>query len=68
MTERELPAIGKAAEARIELAVERLLERGRRIAEDGFRVVANSGEAAGQSVPHLHFHLLGGRGFSWPPG
>ncbi len=38
------------------------------IAEDGFRVVANSGEAAGQSVPHLHFHLLGGRSLGWPPG
>lgn len=38
------------------------------IAEEGFRVVANSGEAAGQSVPHLHFHLLGGRSLSWPPG
>ena len=34
----------------------------------GFRVVANSGAAAGQSVDHLHFHLLGGRAFSWPPG
>mgnify|MGYP004699382027 CR=1 FL=1 len=34
----------------------------------GFRVVSNSGAAAGQSVPHLHFHLLGGRDFTWPPG
>jgi histidine triad (HIT) family protein len=38
------------------------------IAEDGFRVVVNSGENAGQSVPHLHFHLLGGRKLGWPPG
>lgn len=35
---------------------------------DGFRVVTNSGMAAGQTVPHLHFHLLGGRDFTWPPG
>ncbi|MDO5014902.1 MAG: histidine triad nucleotide-binding protein [Clostridia bacterium] len=36
--------------------------------DDGFRVVSNSGENAGQSVNHLHFHLLSGRPFAWPPG
>ena len=36
--------------------------------DGNFRVVTNSGEKAGQSVHHLHFHLLGGRDFSWPPG
>lgn len=36
--------------------------------DDGYRVVNNCGESAGQSVPHLHFHLLGGRDFTWPPG
>lgn len=36
--------------------------------DEGFRVVTNCGEIAGQSVKHLHFHLLGGRNFSWPPG
>jgi len=35
---------------------------------DGYRLVVNSGAAAGQTVFHLHFHLLGGRDFSWPPG
>jgi histidine triad (HIT) family protein len=35
---------------------------------DGYRVVSNCGEKAGQSVDHLHFHLLGGRNLQWPPG
>lgn len=44
------------------------LAREQGIAESGFRVVANSGANAGQSVFHLHYHLLGGRQMSWPPG
>ena len=35
---------------------------------EGYRVVTNIGEDGGQSVPHLHFHVLGGRAFHWPPG
>lgn len=35
---------------------------------DGYRVVVNCGNHAGQTVPHLHFHLLGGRALGWPPG
>ena len=35
---------------------------------DGFRVVSNVGESAGQSVKHLHFHVLSGRDMTWPPG
>ena len=35
---------------------------------DGYRVVTNIGRDAGQSVDHLHFHLMGGRQMSWPPG
>lgn len=38
------------------------------IAESGYRVVVNSGENGQQSVPHLHFHVLGGRLLAWPPG
>lgn len=35
---------------------------------EGYRVVSNCGEQGGQTVMHLHFHLLGGRKFGWPPG
>lgn len=38
------------------------------IAESGYRVVTNIGEQGGQSVDHLHFHVLGGRQMGWPPG
>ena len=37
-------------------------------AETGYRVVFNTGVQAGQTVPHVHGHLLGGRPFTWPPG
>lgn len=50
-----------------------LLNAAKKIAEEfgldeGYRVVINQGEAAGQTVPHLHAHLLGGRTLTWPPG
>ncbi len=38
------------------------------LAEDGFRVVINVGKDGGQSVDHLHLHILGGRHLTWPPG
>ena len=38
------------------------------IAGSGYRVVINSGADAGQSVFHIHVHVLGGRGMAWPPG
>ncbi len=44
------------------------LARERRLTEYGYRLVVNCGAAAGQSVGHLHWHLLGGRPMTWPPG
>lgn len=44
------------------------LAREHGIADRGYRVVVNSGADAGQSVFHLHYHLLGGRQMTWPPG
>lgn len=38
------------------------------VAESGYRLVTNIGADAGQSVQHLHLHLLGGRSLQWPPG
>ena len=38
------------------------------VAEAGYRVVFNTGVQAGQTVPHVHGHVLGGRLFTWPPG
>lgn len=36
--------------------------------QDGFRIVINNGPKAGETVPHLHVHLIGGRQMTWPPG
>jgi histidine triad (HIT) family protein len=38
------------------------------VSGDGYRVIFNTGPAAGQTVFHVHAHVLGGRGFGWPPG
>ena len=50
----------------LEICVKIACELG--INESGYRVVINTGEAGGQSVPHLHVHLLGNRNLAWPPG
>jgi histidine triad (HIT) family protein len=64
---RNVAADGQAALGRLlafgaEVAAELGLDRG------GYRMVTNTGPDAGQSVDHLHFHLLGGRKMTWPPG
>lgn len=50
------------------LAVARRIAVQEGIDADGYRLVLNSGTNAGQSVFHLHVHLMGGRGMHWPPG
>jgi len=45
-----------------------MLAHERGVAESGFRLVTNTNAAAGQSVFHIHFHLLAGRSLTWPPG
>ena len=50
---------------RIMLAIQKLASENNL---ESYRVVTNIGEDGGQTVPHLHFHVLGGRAFHWPPG
>ena len=50
----------------VKVAADLTLEKG--ISEEGFRTVINSRRHAGQTVYHLHIHVLGGRWFTWPPG
>ena len=56
------PVIGRIHQAANRIA----LREG--IADTGLRLVNNCGEDGGQTVPHLHYHLLGGRYMEWPPG
>jgi histidine triad (HIT) family protein len=44
------------------------IARDKGLSERGFRLVANTGRDGGQTVAHLHFHVLGGRHLGWPPG
>lgn len=69
---RPIPSLTDLADTDVELAG-RLLLAARKVARDlglegGYRVVANTGEDGGQSVAHLHLHVLGGRRLGWPPG
>ena len=62
LTEADSPMIGRIFAMAADLA------RSEGIAEDGYRLVSNVGRWGGQSVDHLHVHLMGGRAFEWPPG
>ena len=68
---REIPA-RIAHEDELCLALQLLtageLARKLGVAESGYRLAINNGRDAGESVPHLHVHLLGGRPLAWPPG
>jgi histidine triad (HIT) family protein len=50
------------------LYVAKTVARQEGIADTGFRLVINNGPDGGESVPHLHVHVLGGRALGWPPG
>ncbi len=62
LTEDDAPMLGRLFATAAELA------RQEGIADAGYRLVSNVGRWGGQTVDHLHIHLLGGRSFTWPPG
>lgn len=70
---RAIPRVGSAASddatllGKLLLAAARIAEA-QGVASSGYRLVINHGPHAGESVPHLHVHLLGGRPLDWPPG
>jgi histidine triad (HIT) family protein len=70
---RCIPRVAEAADADAAL-IGRMVIAARGIAEklgvlqSGYRLVINNGRDAGESVPHLHIHLLAGRALNWPPG
>lgn len=61
IAEEDAPLIGHLHVVAVRLAAQLGLAA-------GYRVVINCNEGAGQTVPHLHLHLMGGRAFTWPPG
>ena len=70
---KEIPSIAHATEADQAILGQLLVAAGTiarqlGVADDGYRLTINTGRDAGQTVSHIHVHLLGGRPFSWPPG
>jgi histidine triad (HIT) family protein len=62
LTEADAPFLGRLFAVAAEIA------RSEGIADGGYRLVSNVGRWGGQTVDHLHVHLMGGRAFDWPPG
>ncbi len=62
LTDADAPIVGRLFAMAAEIA------RAEGIAEGGYRIVTNVGAWGGQTVDLLHFHLMGGRAFAWPPG
>ena len=62
LTEADGPVLGRLFAVAAELA------RTEGIADGGYRLISNVGRRGGQTVDHLHVHLMGGRSFTWPPG
>ncbi len=70
---KAIPRVGEASQEDQAILGHLLLVAGKlakelEISESGFRLVMNHGSHGGESVPHLHVHLLGGRQLNWPPG
>jgi histidine triad (HIT) family protein len=62
LTDADAPLLGRIFATAADIA------RSEGIADGGYRIVTNIGAWGGQTVDHLHFHLMGGRAFTWPPG
>lgn len=71
VSKKHIPSLAQARDEDAAL-LGHLQRTAARVAEKGrlssFRLVTNNGRGAGQSVDHLHYHLLGGRSMTWPPG
>ncbi len=70
---KPIPSIGAATAEDAELLGHLMLKvgeiaRAEGLAEGGYRTVLNTGVDGGQTVPHLHIHIIGGRSMQWPPG
>ena len=73
MTREHIPSVNDLTAADADLLGEIFttaaeIARAEGIADRGYRIVTNVGQWGGQTVDHLHFHLLGGRSLTWPPG